>query len=85
MACRPYRSPPGITWNRDSHWQIRDRLEGEGEHLVEVFFHFAPGIAEILPDGEGVTMRRIKAFMRCSNKSKEDDSTWNSRGWRYAG
>jgi hypothetical protein len=43
-----------IVCNRDSYWLIRDRLDGEGTHEVEVFFHFAPGTAVAIEDGRGV-------------------------------
>jgi len=33
---------------------ILDRLEGTGNHLIEAFFHFAPGQARLLPNGNGV-------------------------------
>jgi hypothetical protein len=42
-----------IVWKRGGYWLIVDRLEGDGQHLVEAFFHFAPGIATPL-DGDGV-------------------------------
>ena len=46
-----------IVWNGDSHgWLIFDRLEGEGEHFVELFFHFAPGRADVLPETDGVAV-----------------------------
>ena len=43
-----------IFWKRNSYWLILDRLEGQGAHFVEVFFHFAPGSAQLLPEGSGV-------------------------------
>ena len=43
-----------IVWNREAQWLIRDHLEGEGTHEVEVFFHFAPGTAFAQDDGRGV-------------------------------
>lgn len=39
--CKNHRR--AVIWNRESCWLILDRLEGVGEHYVEVFFHFAPG------------------------------------------
>ena len=35
-----------IVWKRGAYWLIIDRLEGSGEHLVEAFFHFAPGYSK---------------------------------------
>jgi uncharacterized heparinase superfamily protein len=29
---------------REKKWQIKDRLEGEGEHLIECFYHFPPSV-----------------------------------------
>ncbi|MBI4379400.1 MAG: alginate lyase family protein [Nitrospinae bacterium] len=29
---------------REKRWQIKDRLEGEGEHLIECFYHFPPSV-----------------------------------------
>jgi len=43
-----------IVWKRDSSWLILDRLEGEGTHQVEVFFHFSPGTAVAHGDSRGV-------------------------------
>jgi hypothetical protein len=43
-----------IAWVRKKYWIIFDRLEGEGEHFVEIFFHFASGHAKVLPDADGV-------------------------------
>jgi hypothetical protein len=56
-----------VYWNRRSHWQITDWLEGEGEHLVETFFHFAPGQAHVLPEGDGVEIEtddRVHAVLK---------------------
>lgn len=39
-AVRHYRS---IEWNREDEFLVHDRLDGQGSHHVEVFFHLAPG------------------------------------------
>jgi hypothetical protein len=46
-----------VFWNRNDYWLILDRLEGEGEHYVEVFFHFAPGTTSILQGRCGVLIK----------------------------
>jgi hypothetical protein len=59
-----------ISWIRKKHWLIIDRLEGQGEHFIEVFFHFAPGRAEKLPGGDGViidTEGQIHAILSLLN------------------
>ena len=42
-----------IAWKQSSYWLIHDVIHGVGRHFVEVFFHFAPGRIELLPDGSG--------------------------------
>jgi hypothetical protein len=43
-----------VVWNRKCCWLILDRLEGNGQHVVESFFHFAPGRIQALPNNQGV-------------------------------
>jgi hypothetical protein len=45
-----------VVWNRKCCWLILDRLEGNGRHYVESFFHFAPGHLKVLPENQGVSM-----------------------------
>ena len=40
-----------VVWNRKSYWLVFDRLEGDGWHDVEVFFHLAPGKAVVRANG----------------------------------
>jgi hypothetical protein len=56
-----------LFYRANGPWLILDQLKGEGEHLVEVFFHFAPGTARILPQINGVaieTEERIHAILK---------------------
>ena len=49
-----------IYWNRMDKWMILDRLEGEGQHDVEVFFHFAPSEVKLLRDRQGVAVETVE-------------------------
>ena len=56
-----------VYWKRGPCWLILDRLEGDGTHTVDVFFHFAPGEAQRLPDGHGAyvtTKSGIRALLQ---------------------
>jgi hypothetical protein len=83
-----------VAWDRKSDWLIFDRLEGSGIHLIEAFFHFAPGCLSILSDGGGVmvtTDRGIQAVLQCANRDSlfvdarcgesEPDGGWIATGY----
>ncbi|MCC6124162.1 MAG: alginate lyase family protein [Pirellulales bacterium] len=58
-----------VSWDRNTHWSIRDELEGTGTHFIEVFFHFAPGRAELLAGEAGLritTDAGACASLRCT-------------------
>lgn len=46
-----------ILWKQGSYWLIHDFIDGRGTQGVEVFFHFAPGSADILADRSGVEVK----------------------------
>ncbi len=48
----------GVFWRKGDYWLILDALFGLGEHQVERWFHFAPGVAAQLTGRKVVTQRR---------------------------
>jgi hypothetical protein len=42
-----------IAWKQSRYWLIHDFIDGEERHLIEAYFHFAPGCMELLHDGSG--------------------------------
>lgn len=59
-----------IAWVRKTYWLICDQLEGEGEHFVEIFFHFAPGHAKVLADANSIVVEMeedLKAQLKLIN------------------
>jgi len=48
----------GVFWRKGEYWLILDALFGLGEHQVERWFHFAPGVAAQLAGRKVVTQRR---------------------------
>jgi hypothetical protein len=48
----------GIFWRKGDYWLILDALFGMGEHLVERWFHFAPGVAVQVCGRKAQTQRR---------------------------
>jgi hypothetical protein len=48
----------GVFWRKGDYWLIFDALFGLGEHLVERWFHFAPGVAAQIAGRKAVTQRR---------------------------
>lgn len=53
----PVRHRRAVFWKPRDYWVVFDRLEGEGAHSVDVFFHFAPGCVCALPDDVGVSVQ----------------------------
>jgi hypothetical protein len=56
-----------IVWVRGAYWLIFDRLEGTGNHHVDVYFHFAPASAVSLTDRAGLrfhTMDGVSAHLQ---------------------
>ena len=52
-----------LFWDLADKWVILDRLEGEGVHDVEVFFHFAPCEATLLGDRQGVAIKTAQGAL----------------------
>jgi hypothetical protein len=48
----------GVFWRKGDYWLILDALFGLGEHLVERWFHFAPGVAAQISGRKVITHRR---------------------------
>lgn len=48
----------GVFWRKGEYWLIFDALFGLGEHRVERWFHFAPGVAAQLTGRRVFTQRR---------------------------
>lgn len=48
----------GVFWRKGEYWLIFDALFGLGEHQVERWFHFAPGVAAQLNGRRMMTQRR---------------------------
>jgi hypothetical protein len=66
----PVRHRRIITWERSEYLVVHDSLDGDGTHTVEVFFHFAPGIAQLLPDRTGArinTEQGVDAVIKAVN------------------
>ncbi|MEK6250148.1 MAG: heparinase II/III family protein, partial [Planctomycetales bacterium] len=53
----PVQHRRSIYWDRQNDWLVLDRLEGSGEHEVEIFFHFAPGEVELCDDHRSLMVR----------------------------
>ncbi|MCG3121056.1 MAG: hypothetical protein ALAOOOJD_03996 [bacterium] len=48
----------GIFWRKGDYWLILDGLFGLGEHVVERWFHFAPGVSTQIAGRRVTTQRR---------------------------
>jgi hypothetical protein len=48
----------GVFWRKGDYWLILDALFGLGEHLVERWFHFAPGAEPQISGRQAATQRR---------------------------
>lgn len=53
----PVRHRRSIYWDRQNDWLVLDRLEGTGEHEIEIYFHFAPGVVELRDDRRGLMVQ----------------------------
>ncbi|REJ64759.1 MAG: hypothetical protein DWQ31_20955 [Planctomycetota bacterium] len=52
----PVRHRRAVYWDRADNFLILDRLTGQGSHLVEVFFHVAPGATVATDSPQRITM-----------------------------
>lgn len=64
--------------------EVRDRIEGEGRHKVEVFWHLAPGVSGAVVELDGQLRRREETGWWCAGFGKRVERTVVVGEWEGA-
>jgi hypothetical protein len=60
---KPVNHRRHVIFLKSEYWLVSDELSGTGEHQIESFFHFAPGVSLSLSDNGCVATRGNKRFL----------------------